>query len=87
MALSGYVSCAESDHAIAMQADVGIDHNRLTDIVAGYQHVLLDVSRQLVAQLAESCDVVNPVASRPTGAESYELPGPGRRDPGLYEFF
>jgi len=54
MVLSGYVSCPESEHAIAMQADVGINNNRLSEIVAAYQNALNEVSRQLVAQLSEA---------------------------------
>ncbi len=54
MMLSGYVSCGASDYAIAMQATAGIDDDRLSEIVAAYQHALNEVSRQLVAQLAEA---------------------------------
>ncbi len=57
MMLSGYVSCRASDHAIAIQATVGIDDNRLSQIVAAYQQALHEVSRQLVTQLAEACTV------------------------------
>jgi hypothetical protein len=60
MMLSGYVSCGASDHAIAIQATVGIDDDRLNQIVAAYQQALQEVSRQLVAQLAEACIVTNP---------------------------
>jgi len=60
MVLSGYVSCPESEHAIAMQATVGINDNRLSEIVAAYQRALHEVSRQLVTQLAEACTVMNP---------------------------
>ncbi len=56
MMLSGYVSCGASDHEIAIQATVGIDDNRLSQIVAAYQHALHEVSRQLVTQLAEACN-------------------------------
>ena len=63
MVLRGYVSCLESDYEIAMQANAGIDDDHLSEIVAGYQHVLREISRQLVAQLAESCNVMNPVTS------------------------
>ena len=59
MVLSGYVSCGASDYAIAMQATAGIDDNRLSEIVAAYQHALNEVSRQLVAQLAEACNDMN----------------------------
>ncbi len=62
MVLSGYVSCRASDHAIAIQATVGIDDNRLSQIVAAYQHALHEVSRQLVTQLAEACNDTNPNA-------------------------
>jgi hypothetical protein len=55
MLLSGYVSCGASDYAIAMQGTAGIDDNRLSEIVAAYQHALNEVSRQLVAQMAEAC--------------------------------
>ena len=55
MVLSGYVSCGASDYAIAMQGTAGIDDNRLSEIVAAYQHALNEVSRQLVAQMAEAC--------------------------------
>ncbi len=61
MVLSGYVSCPESDHAIATQTSVGIDENRLSRIVAAYQRALHEVSRQLVTQLAEACNVTGPV--------------------------
>ena len=63
MVLKGYVSCPESDHAIAMQAAVGIDDNRLSEIVAAYQHALREVSRQLVTQLTETCNVTDPASS------------------------
>lgn len=63
MVLSGYVSCLESEHSIAMQANVGIDDNRLSEIVAAYQHALHEVSRQLVTQLAETCKVSDSAAS------------------------
>ncbi len=59
MVLSGYVSCGASDHAIAMQATAGIDDDRLSEIVAAYQHALNEDSRQLVAQLAEACNDMN----------------------------
>ena len=59
MVLSGYVSCGASDYAIAMQATAGIDDDRLSEIVAAYQHALNEVSRQLVAQLAEACNDMN----------------------------
>ncbi len=59
MVLSGYVSCGASDYAIAMQATAGIDDDRLSEIVAAYQHALNEVSRQLVAQLAEACNNMN----------------------------
>ncbi len=55
MVLSGYVTCRESGDAIAMQATVGIDDNRLSRIVAAYQSALHDVSRQLVTQLSDAC--------------------------------
>ena len=55
MVLSGYVSCGASDYAIAMQGTAGIDDDRLSEIVAAYQHALNEVSRQLVAQMAEAC--------------------------------
>jgi hypothetical protein len=58
MVLSGYLSCGASDYAIAMQATAGIDDDRLSEIVAAYQHALNEVSRQLVAQLAEACNDV-----------------------------
>ncbi len=54
MVLSGYVSCPESEHAIAMQANVGINDNRLSEIVAAYQQALNEVSRQMVTQLSET---------------------------------
>ncbi len=60
MVLSGYISCPGSDHAIAMQDNVGIDDNRLSEIVAAYQHALREVSQQLVAQLAETCNPTDP---------------------------
>ena len=60
MVLSGYVSCPESDHAIAMQASVDIGQNRLSQIVAAYQQALNEVSRQLVTQLANACKVTDP---------------------------
>lgn len=56
MVLSGYVSCAESEHAIAMKANIGINDHRLSEIVAAYQRALHEVSQQLVTQLAESCE-------------------------------
>ncbi len=59
MVLSGYVSCGASDYAIAMQATAGIDDDRLSEIVAAYQHALNEVSRQLVTQLAEACNDMN----------------------------
>lgn len=55
MVLSGYIACLESDRAIALQADVRIDDNRLSQIVAAYQHALGEVSQQLVDELAEAC--------------------------------
>ena len=55
MVLSGYIVCLESDHAIALQAAVRIDDNRLSRIVAAYQHALSEVSRQLVDHTAEAC--------------------------------
>jgi ABC-type uncharacterized transport system auxiliary subunit len=60
MVLSGYVSCSESDHAIAMQANVEFGNNRLSHIVAAYQQALNEVSRQLITQLAKACRVTNP---------------------------
>ena len=57
MVLRGYVSCSESDHVIAMQANVGIDDNRLSQIVAAYQRALHEISAQLVTQLSEACNV------------------------------
>jgi len=60
MVLSGYVACSGSNHAIAMQANVGIDDNRLSEIVAAYQHALREVSQQLVTQLAETCKSTDP---------------------------
>ncbi len=63
MVLSGYVSCPESEHAIAMKANVGFNGNRLSEIVAAYQHALHEVSRQLVTQLAETCIFTNPIVS------------------------
>ncbi len=87
MVLNGYIGCPESDHAIALRADVGIEDNRLSQIVAGYQQALHEISRQLVVQLAESCKVVNPVASRHTGANPVKLPSSSLQDPGFYEFF
>jgi len=87
MVLSGYVSCLDSDYAIAMQANAGIDDDRLSEIVAGYQHVLREISRQLVAQLAKSCNVINPVTSRLTGANPFKLPSPSLQEPRFYEFF
>ncbi len=59
MVLSGYVSCGASDYAIAMQATAGIDDNRLSEIVAAYQHALNEVSRQLVSQVTEACNDMN----------------------------
>jgi len=59
MVLSGYLSCGASDHAIAMQATAGIDDDRLSEIVAAYQHALNEVSRQLVAQMTEACNDMN----------------------------
>ncbi len=57
--LNGYVSCSETDHAIAMQAAAGIENNRLGQIVAAYQRALHDISRQLVTRLADTCHVTN----------------------------
>ncbi len=57
MVLSGYIGCPESEHAITLQADVGIEDNRLSQVVAAYQHALHEISRQLVTQLEEACDV------------------------------
>jgi hypothetical protein len=54
MVLNGYLSCPDSDCAISMQAAVSIDDNRLAWIVAVYQKVFNDVSRQLVTQLSET---------------------------------
>ncbi len=59
MVLSGYVSCGATDYAIAMHATAGIDDDRLSEIVAAYQRVLNEVSRQLVVQLAEVCNDMN----------------------------
>ena len=59
MVLSGYVSCGAADYAIAMHATAGIDDDRLSEIVAAYQRVLNEVSRQLVVQLAEVCNDMN----------------------------
>ena len=63
MALKGYVNCGASDHVIALEAAVDINANRLTQIVAAYQQALHEVSRQLVAQLADTRNVTNPSAS------------------------
>ena len=63
MALRGYVSCRASDYVIALEAAVDIQENRLSQIVAAYQHALHEVSRQLVAQLADTCNVTNPTDS------------------------
>jgi len=59
MVLSGYLSCGASDQPIAMQATAGIADDRLSEIVAAYQHALNEVSRQLVKQLADACNDVN----------------------------
>ena len=59
MVLSGYLSCGASDYAVAMQATTGIDDDRLSEIVAAYQHALNEVSRQLVTQLADACNDMN----------------------------
>jgi ABC-type uncharacterized transport system auxiliary subunit len=56
MAMSGYISCGASDFAIALQATAGIADDRLSEIVAAYQQALNEVSRQLVAQLADACN-------------------------------
>jgi ABC-type uncharacterized transport system auxiliary subunit len=55
VALRGYVSCAASDHVIVLEAAADIDDNRLSRIVAAYQHALHEVSRQLVTQLGNTC--------------------------------
>jgi len=54
MVLSSYLTCPDSDRAISMQAAVSIDDSRLAWIVAAYQKVFNDVSRQLVTQLSET---------------------------------
>ncbi len=59
MVLSGYVSCGVADYAIAMQTTASIDGDRLSEVVAAYQHALNEVSRQLVAQLTEVCSDIN----------------------------
>ena len=61
--LRGYVNCAESDAAIAIQTDVGVDDSRLSNIVAGYQQALREISQQLLVRLADSCDVTDAQAS------------------------
>ena len=63
MVLSGYISCGTADHAITIRANVGIDDNRLSQIVAAYQQAVHEVSRQLVALLAEACNNTNPAAT------------------------
>ncbi len=59
MVLGGYFSCGASDYAITLQATAGIDDDRLSEIVAAYQHALNEVSRQLVAQVTEACNDMN----------------------------
>lgn len=60
MVLNGYIGCPESDHRIALRADVGIEDDRLSQIVAGYQQALHEISRQLLAQLAQACNSIDP---------------------------
>ena len=63
MVLSGYIVCLESDRAIALQAAVRIDDNRLSQIVAAYQRALGEVSRQMIDRLAEACSNTKTAAS------------------------
>lgn len=55
MTLGGYVNCSDTYDAIALSVIVGIDNDRLSNIVAAYQLALNEFSRQLVIQLVESC--------------------------------
>lgn len=55
MTLGGYVSCSDTDDALMLATDAGIEGDRLSSIVAAYQNALEAVSRQLVRQLRESC--------------------------------
>lgn len=59
MVLNGYIVCPQSEQAIALQAAIGIDDNRLGKIVAAYQLALNEVSRQLVDRLANACSNMN----------------------------
>lgn len=55
MALGGYVSCSETDDPIALAADIDINDDRLSGIVAAYQVALNEISLQLLRQLSMSC--------------------------------
>lgn len=55
MVLSGYLNCSETDDAIELGADIDVDSNRLSIIVAAYQAALNEVSQQLVSRMRDSC--------------------------------
>ncbi len=55
MALSGYVNCSDADHVISMLANVDLDDERLSVIVAAHEKALHEVSRQMVSQLSQAC--------------------------------
>lgn len=55
MVLKGYLDCTDRERSIVIRADVGIQNNRLSDIVAAYQQALGKVSQQLVERTAEPC--------------------------------
>ena len=55
MALSGYVTCPDTDHGISLQSTVDVSEERLSLIVAAYQRALHEVTGDLIHQLAERC--------------------------------
>ena len=52
MALRGYVNCHDTDHAISMLADVDLDDERLSLIVAAHERALHEIALALISQLS-----------------------------------
>ena len=55
LALSGYVMCPDTDHAISLQSTVSVGEARLSLVVGAHQQALQEVSLDLVRQVSESC--------------------------------
>jgi ABC-type uncharacterized transport system auxiliary subunit len=55
IALSGYVTCRDTDHSISLQSTVDVSDQRLSLIVAAYQRALHEVTSDLIQQLPERC--------------------------------